>query len=54
MKTDEAHQHLAAPASPNVMGRDRMQIIETRWVKPNWPPGAAPVPVRMTGPWFTF
>lgn len=57
MTTDQenaAVRQIEAQPGSNPMGHTRMQIIETRYVTPNWPPGAEPVPVKFSGPWVVF
>lgn len=54
MSEEEARQHLATPPAPNIMGQDRMRIIERRWVKPAPPSNTPPFEVVTTSQWEIF
>lgn len=55
MTEREAQRQLSTPAPPvpNIMGRDRMRIIERRWVMPK-SPYDKPFEVITTDPWEIF
>ncbi len=57
MTTDQEQQaarQIEAQPGPNHMGRDKMQIVETRYVHPWGDEAQEPVKVVHRGPWFMF